>query len=460
MRLRRLAVAASTLGLVASFAGAERGVAQEGADLSTPEAAKAYLISQGHDPSKFVFQVGLKNYAGATCPGLDWNCTAAALVVQITTPGGVNDAECGDGVRRCIIFQGGQLAGPTPLSAGDMNMHAHCGDPAAGEKKRMMLKDSGTLECEIVQINPTTGNNFAVVGMSIHDNDGSTQDGRENATVTQSTGGDGDNHAVVHEEIVLVTNDESTSTQMQDGFQYLNLTQDVLPFVEGLETIPATGDNFADVKQTQKLAARAGDAGTAQKQNTLEVIDDCSGPSTEANTCIRFDQVTGSGRNDINIHQDHNVDAIGAGGDQNQGCASKQCTLEVDGFQNTAFTSVDNVDNHQSITYTLRGPEGATQVQDPRVANGPGFQSGGPNDLWKVRQLATLKANDADVQAHINQVADSSTGTVDARSVIILNDERSEIECTGQSCFYVQECGTVEEENCAPSVVIPPGGID
>jgi hypothetical protein len=445
MLLRRCAATLSTAVLVVAIAGSGGGIAQAapnqggqqaGPNLSTPEAAKTYLIAQGYDPSKFVFQVGPNNYAGPTCPGLDWNCTGAALVVQITIPGGVNYAECGANVRRCIVFQGGRVDGPIPLSAGDMNMHAHCGDPEAGEKKRMMLKESGALECTITQTNPTTGNNHAVVGMSIHDNDDPAQDGTENATVMQSTNGDGDNHAVVHEEIVLATRDES-ATQVQDGFQYLDLTQDT-----------ETGDNSADVKQTQKLTAQARNALTAQKQNTIDLDPDpCAGPVVlYANTCVKFDQTTETGRNDLNVHQDHNVEAVGAGGQQNQGCASKECTLEVDGTQRP--TTNNGVDNHQSVTYTLRGPAGTTQIQDPRIANGPGLQSGG---LWKVTQLAVLTANDADdagdIQAHINSVDDMSTGgTVDAQSVIILNGARSEIVCNLSSCNYVQACGDVDVE--------------
>jgi len=435
MRLRRLAAALSTLLVVASIAGAERGGAEESSGvLSTPEAAKAYLTSQGYDPSKFVFQVGTKNYAGPTCPGLGWNCTAAALVVQIAATGGVNYAECAGNARRCVIFQGGQLNGPIPLSAGDTNNHAHCGDPEAGEKKRMMSKESDAQECVITQLNPTTGNNFAVAGMSIHDNDDPMQSGEQDATVEQSTNGDGDNHAVVHEEIVLSTRDE-TATQMQDGFQYLNLIQET-----------ETGDNFGDVKQSQTLTAHADDPATTQRQNTREdMMDPCVGPLTHANTCVRFDQTTDSGRNDINIHQDHNVEASGAGGQQNQGCASKECTLEVDGTQGP--TSNNGVDDHQSVRYTLRGPEGTKQIQDPRIANGPGVQSGG---LWKVTQLAVLTANDADdpldIQAHINEVNDESVGgTVDAQSVIILNGERSEIVCNFSFCNYVQACGDVED---------------
>lgn len=88
------------------------------------------------------------------------------------------------------------------------------------------------LTCLIAQVNPTTGNNYAVASMSIHDNDSPTQFGQMDAVVTEATHGDGDNHAVVHEEIVLDTHDESTGTQKQDGYQSLNLTQDVAPLVE------------------------------------------------------------------------------------------------------------------------------------------------------------------------------------------------------------------------------------
>lgn len=439
MPLRRFAAALSTAALIALLGGANgevgqaAGGARAGPDLSTPEAAKTYLISQGFDPSKFIFQVGLKNYAGPSCPGLGWNCTTANLVVQIASAGGENYAECAEDARQCVIVQGSQNVGPLPLSGeNDINMHAHCGPPGS---KRMMRKESDTLTCVIPQSNLTTGNNYAVVGMSIHDNDGSPQFGHTDAVVTQSTLGDGDNHAIVHEEIVLQTSDESTGTQKQDGFQSLQLTQTT-----------ETGDNFADVKQTQNITARAQSPATMQKQNTDEVSDPCVGPSTHANSCVRFDQSAGTGRSQITIHQNHNVEAVGAGGQQNQGCVSKECTLEVEGTQ-IPLGSTNTVDDNQSLTYTLRGPEGTKQVQDP-VARNQGLQTGSPNDIWKVTQLAVIKSNDGDdeddVQAQINEVHDTSDfGTVDARSVIILNDQRSEIVCNASSCNYDQVCGEV-----------------
>jgi hypothetical protein len=459
MQLRRFAAALSTVALVATIAGASGGVAQAaesakaGLDLSTPEAAKAYLVSQGFDPSKFIVQVGPRNYAGPVCPGPGWNCTAARLVVQIATAGGVNYAECAEDARQCAIVQGSnaQLVGPQ-VSGGDkdVNMHARC-----REKSTETDEGGGVLEaCMIEQINPTTGNNHAVVQMMVHDNDGSTQFAQTDAVVTQSTHGDGDNHAVVHEQIVLHTNDESP--QKQDGFQSLKLTQDVLPLVEDSEVIPATGDNFGHVKQTQHITARAQSDGSVQLQQTTEREDGdpCTavGGSFDANTCIEFHQTTGTGRNDLNDHQDHNVEAVasGSGAEQTQGCRNKQCGLELTGSQEP-FGSTNNVHNDQSIHYTLKGPQGTSQIQDPPLKNQLGVQMGSPNDLWKVTQLAVLTATDADaLQGHINQVDDMSTGTVDAQSVAIIDGERSKIVCNASSCNYTQVCGEFAEVEFGP----------
>jgi hypothetical protein len=486
MRLRRCAAALSTAFLVAFLGGGSGVVAQaaggatEGPDLSTPEAAKAYLISQGFDPSKFIFQVGLKNYSGPSCPGLGWNCTTANLVVQIATAGGTNYAECAADARQCVIVQGAnvQLVGPLVNEDKDVNMYARCNhDPEDPDDKgeHMRLHESGAQECTIEQINTTTGNNHAVASMLIQDNDGPDQFGQQDAVVTQSTKGDGDNRAVVHEAIVLDTHDESTGIQIQDGFQSLVLKQDVL----GTTEIPATGDNYADVKETQKITAHAQSDGSVQLQQTRdsEIVtqrvtpgDPCKpGPAIDANSCVRFDQSTGTGKNTLDAHMDHNVAAIaqGTGARQEQGCmdTAKQCGLELDGTQ-VPVGSTNTVDDNQTIHYTLNGPEGTTQIQDPPIRNGPGEQVGSPNDLWEVDQLAVLEANDADdfgdLQAHVNEVNDTSMfGTVDAQSVIILNGEPSEIVCNGSSCNYTQSCANVEgffEGN--PEILCPAPGSE
>jgi hypothetical protein len=456
MHSRRVAVALSLVGVVAVLAGASGGVAQArssqegspsaGPDISTPEAATAYLISRGYDPSTFVFQVGLKNYAGPSCPGLDWNCTGAARVVQIASAGGMNYAACAEDVRQCLIVQGSSAGLATPLKASgedDVNMHGRCTPPPEGANLR--LRDSGELACLIAQANPTTGNNHAVASMSIHDNDGPTQFGQMDAIVTQTTHGDGDNHAVVHEEIVLGTHDETTGTQKQDGYQSLHLTQDVAPLVDDTDVIPATGDNFADVKETQKITAHARLDGSVQLQQTTERpgSDPCPARPTDTNSCIEFHQTTGTGRNTVIAHMDHDVaaTAAGEGAEQTQGCTTKQCGLELDGTQEGPG-STNRVDNNQTIHDTLNGPDGTTQIQDRLALNGPGLQAGGPNDIWEVDQRAVLTASDPEaLQGQINVVDDSSTGTVDAKSVTIIDGDRSEIVCSASSCNYAQVCG-------------------
>jgi hypothetical protein len=475
MRLRRCAAALSTAFLVAFLGGGSGVVAQaaggatEGPDLSTPEAAKAYLISQGFDPSKFIFQVGLNNYAGPSCPGLGWNCTTANLVVQIATAGGVNYAECAAYVRQCVIVQGSnaQLVGPLVTEDKDVNMHARCNPTPEDKGEHMRLHESGAQDCEITQINETTGNNHAVASMLIQDKDDAVQFGQQDARVTQETHGDGDNRAVVHEEIVLDTHDESTQTQ--DGFQSLVLKQDVLPLLVDTTVIPATGDNFADVKETQKITAHAQSDGSEQLQQTNDRVppgDPCTpGPALEANSCVRFDQSTGTGKNTLIAHMDHNVAAIaqGTGASQMQGCTSKECGLELDGTQGGP-DATNTVDDNQSIHYTLNGPDDTTQVQDPPIRNGPGFQAGG---LWEVDQLAVLTAsNPFAIQGHINVVDDTSTGgTVDAHSVIIIDGDRSEIVCNATSCSYAQVCGDVggfepgeglQQPGCPDFMVVEP----
>jgi hypothetical protein len=478
MRLRRCAAALSTAGLVAVLGGASGVVAQAaggasaGPDLSTPEAAKAYLVSQGFDPSKFIFQVGLKNYSGPSCPGLGWNCTTANLVVQIASAGGENYAECAEDARRCVIVQGSnaQLVGPLVTEDKDVNMHARCNPGPNDKGEHMRLHESGTQPCMITQINKTTGNNHAVASMLIQDKDGpQPQFGQQDAEVTQETHGDGDNHAVVHEEIVLDTHDESTQ---QDGFQSLVLNQRVLPLLEGTNVVePATGDNFADVKETQKITAHARSDGSMQFQQTSEserVLpgDPCTArPAFDANSCVEFHQTTGTGRNTLIAHMDHNVAAIaaGTGASQTQGCMTKECGLELDGTQGGP-DATNTVDDNQTIHYTLNGPDGTTQIQDPPIRNGPGFQAGG---LWEVDQLAVLRASDPfAMQGHVNVVNDTSTGgTVDAHSVIIIDGVRSEIVCNASTCNYAQVCGDVgefdpgegvQEVACPDFMVFPP----
>ena len=55
-------------------------------DLSSLPEIEAYLGSIGVDFGAVVVQQGRLNYAGPNCPGADWNCTTASMVVQLGPP--------------------------------------------------------------------------------------------------------------------------------------------------------------------------------------------------------------------------------------------------------------------------------------------------------------------------------------------------------------------------------------
>src|SRR5947209_4499562 len=105
------AVFAASLGLLVT-AGSGTAATNSTPDLSSLAAIDSYLVSKGFDPSTFVHQVGMNNYAGpaASCPGIGWNCTTALRVVQLAFPGGQNSMECdGDDhmskKRECVGVQ-------------------------------------------------------------------------------------------------------------------------------------------------------------------------------------------------------------------------------------------------------------------------------------------------------------------------------------------------------------------
>jgi hypothetical protein len=136
MSVRITALLALLVAALTLSGGAGAGAASQPPkiDLSSPAAIDTYLQSIGVDPAKVVKQAGLKNYAGPSCPGIGWNCTTAALVVQVATPGGENGFQCSPSnvtgglsnpPDECIVVQ----VGP--------NNQAHCVDSERREQPRL-----------------------------------------------------------------------------------------------------------------------------------------------------------------------------------------------------------------------------------------------------------------------------------------------------------------------------------
>ena len=119
---KKIATIIATLGLLlmaAVPAGAAASTPDRAAaDLSSLPAIEAYLVSIGVDPDSVVVQQGPLNYAGPSCPGDGWNCTAATRVVQISTAtSGANIFDCLPAVdatfpalNECLIVQSSVLS--------------------------------------------------------------------------------------------------------------------------------------------------------------------------------------------------------------------------------------------------------------------------------------------------------------------------------------------------------------
>ena len=83
---------------------ATRAALLKAANLRTRAGAARYLRSIGLSASHLVIQRGIRNYAGANCPGKGWSCTSTANpVVQIAAAGGSNTFQCA--TASCAVVQ-------------------------------------------------------------------------------------------------------------------------------------------------------------------------------------------------------------------------------------------------------------------------------------------------------------------------------------------------------------------
>jgi hypothetical protein len=250
-------------------------------DLSSDQAINAYLVSIGVDPADAVWQRGLKNYAGPSCPGAGWNCVRAnAPIVQIAAPGGTNLFYC-TGLD-CLIVQ-----------------VAHNGGQNASACERRVEGPTETLMvCSITQANGP-GTNAATISQHIQQvqqrQDPPPQRAREVARITQSNE-TGSNIARIIQRIGQSSRAKDSS-QVQEAHQAATVTQTTahdLPLVE----TSTLGDNSSNIRQTQDQLQRASGGSITQSQNTEagtnETCDQPNAPYEQAkNQCAQVTQHSG-----------------------------------------------------------------------------------------------------------------------------------------------------------------------
>lgn len=250
------ASAALTLTAALAIVTAPAASGDHGPDLSGTAAIESYLVSIGVDPSEAVWQEGLRNYAGPTCPGVDWNCVPAdAPIVQVAAPLGTNVFEC-TGLD-CIALQ-------IALGAGQNDADCERGDKHA---------DDAVQTCLIVQTN-TTGNNVAVINQSIEQK-GAAVTARQVARIDQ-VNESGKNVAGFHQ-VITQSSQVKGTVQSQEAHQAATLDQET-----------TGGTNASNIDQDQKQTQRAsGSTSITQFQNTVLGAD----PTCDRPTDATFDQL-------------------------------------------------------------------------------------------------------------------------------------------------------------------------
>ena len=294
------AILAATALASASGAGTARSTRFAQTDLSSRSAVIHYLRSIHVRTAGVVIQRGLRNYAGAHCPGKGWSCTSTTHpVVQVARFGGVNRFRCG--TASCAVVQ-------VATSAASTNT-AKC-------IKISILSQS----CTINQ-SSSSGNNVAIVYQTAVGAIARTQTALVSASITQTaTGASNTNTACVSQNVLL---DGSTValqpvTVSLEAHQTVTVTQDSSSggnFAQSSATALGTCNTGHPLTQSQLLNSIAGGSGAVtQNENasngganmTIDIEQNqspgfkCTGPTT----------CPSSGPNGANFSQTNTLTAV------------------------------------------------------------------------------------------------------------------------------------------------------
>jgi hypothetical protein len=412
-------------------AAARRAALLNAANLRTRAGAARYLRAIGVNPHHFVIQRGIRNYAGAKCPGAGWSCTSTAHpVIQIASAGGFNTFQCT--TASCAVVQ---VSAPTAKPNPNL---ATC------------IKTTGvTQSCSITQ-SSTTAPNKAIVVETANKVSGLTQAASQTATITQSAAS-GSNTACAYQTMNV---DGSTVAKRGvpvnvalEGHQAISITQDSAsggnsvgnaesPLSNGVYDCNAANP----LTQSQTLTSKATGSGS--------IVQSENASSNEANLSldIKQNQTTGfkgvaSGANTASFSQTNTLTAVAAtSGDpvtQVQGSAPdggllasvKQFSHDASTIDaNQTETQCEHAENSGSLDtsgfptlteYCLAAsqnplPSGWMQVQrgplrkDP---SDPSTQGDNSADAFTVDQDSTQKNDTGNDQTNTVQGDCSTSGT-------------------------------------------------
>jgi hypothetical protein len=447
-----VAVLMASAGAGATGAPLKRGidVSKRGIDVSTPAAVKQYLRSIGVSPRGVVIQRGVRNYAGARCPGKRWTCTSTSdPVVQVAAPGGKNYFQCTS--ASCTVVQVAAAASTTNV--------ARC------------IRTTGiTQSCSITQ-SSTDADNQAIIVEIATKMSGLTQNASQTAQITQTaTGGlsvANGNTACVLQRINVnaptVAKREMPVTVTLEGHQSISIAQDSLygaNVVQNAAQDPAgvwQCDN-GPLTQSQTLSSTAtGTAAITQNQNAAN-----NGPNLLLDIEQNQSQATPAnsmGTNSAQSLQTSNLSATAFTPNgpvtQTQSSAGGGLDATVNQFSHGVSTS----EATQRETQTERAQKSSSDASLPPNTNqtqyGPvhccSVQEDNLNNTFTIVQSSMQSQNNTEGSQSNTVEADcSTTGNCTASQTTNVDGVESsnfqsgqnvsaEINCTGSDCTTTGE---------------------
>lgn len=422
-------------------AGATGAPVKRGIDVSTSTGIKQYLRSIGVSPRGVVIQRGLRNYAGARCPGKRWTCTSTSQpVVQVAAAGGKNSFQCT--TASCAVVQIAAVASVTNV--------ARC------------IRTTGiTQSCSINQ-SSTDADNQAIVVEVATKTSGLTQNASQTAQIVQ-TAGSGANTACVLQRTTItgstVAKRGTPVTVTLNAHQSISIAQDSASgnnTVQNASTSGACASGPVDQRQTITSKA-TGSASITQNENATD-----TGPNVlldiAQNQSAGFDEATGV--NSAAVDQTNTLTAIAIGPgpvSQTQSSAGGGIEATVNQFSHGVSTAdVSQVEDqcvHAQTADTNLCADGGiqpaplTQVQfgPLRKGAGPSVQADNPDNVFEVNQSSTQNSDAGATQTNTVEGDCTTSGNCTATQETNVNgvqttntasgqDVNTTINCTGSSC--------------------------
>jgi hypothetical protein len=236
-------VVGATAAILIATAGAVPGPEKPHSKLNFTSTAAVlkFLKSHGVNTQGIVVQRGVRNYAGARCPGKKWNCTRAHRVIQFATL--ASTFQCSPSYPT-----GGSSTPPDSCVVVQVNT---TGDNSAKCVEETSA-DGAQQNCDITQTN-VSGKNDAVVFQLIHESGLQHQTGRQDASVKQDNCSGSNNSAVAQTILQTTSTTGPVVNQDQQARQSNHISQNHPPL--------CGGTNFSVMSHAVVQKAAAGSGG-------------------------------------------------------------------------------------------------------------------------------------------------------------------------------------------------------